>query len=49
MNASDSDDDVYNERSALVHSEKPTVPSYTPDSDLSPSEDTPTKRVTGLP
>lgn len=31
MNASDSDDDSYNERSALVPSENPAVPSYRPD------------------
>lgn len=34
MSASDSDDDSYNERSALVPSENPVVPSYMPDSDL---------------
>ncbi|XP_069578158.1 presenilin-2 isoform X1 [Brachyistius frenatus] len=45
MNASDSDDDIYNERTALVQSENPTVPSYRPDGDLTPPDDTPTKRV----
>ncbi|XP_061579611.1 presenilin-2 isoform X2 [Cololabis saira] len=45
MNTSDSEEDVYNERSALVQSESPAVPSYTPDSDLSPSEDTPAKKA----
>ena len=45
MNASDSDDDLYNERTALVPAENPAVPSYRPDSDFSPPEDTPTKRV----
>ncbi|XP_069578159.1 presenilin-2 isoform X2 [Brachyistius frenatus] len=44
MNASDSDDDIYNERTALVQSENPTVPSYRPDGDLTPPDDTPTKR-----
>ncbi|XP_072240115.1 presenilin-2 [Leuresthes tenuis] len=45
MNASDSDDDLYNERTALVPAENPAVPSYRPDSDFSPPEDTPTKRA----
>ncbi|XP_041839724.1 presenilin-2 isoform X2 [Melanotaenia boesemani] len=45
MNASDSDEDIYTERTALVQSENPPVPSYRPDSDLSPPEDMPTKRV----
>lgn len=30
MNSSDSDEDSYNERSALVPSENPAVPSYRP-------------------
>lgn len=33
MNVSDSEDDCYNERTALVPSENPTVPSYSPDLD----------------
>uniref|UniRef100_A0A8C6TM71 Presenilin n=1 Tax=Neogobius melanostomus TaxID=47308 RepID=A0A8C6TM71_9GOBI len=33
MNVSDSEDDCYNERSALVPSENPTLPSYSPDLD----------------
>ncbi len=45
MNASDSEDDFYNERSALVPSENPVVPSYRPDSDLKPPNHTPSKRV----
>lgn len=45
MNASDSDDDSYNERTALVPSENPAVPSYRPDTDLTPPNDTPSKRV----
>lgn len=49
MSASDSDDDSYNERSALVPSENPVVPSYTPDSDLAAAAATtgssPSKRV----
>ncbi|KAM4583626.1 presenilin-2 [Odontesthes bonariensis] len=45
MNVSDSDDDLYNERTALVPAENPTVPSYRPDADFSPPEDTPTARV----
>ena len=45
MNASDSDEDLYNERTALVPSENPVVPSYRPDPDLTPPNDTPTKRV----
>ncbi|KAK5605682.1 Presenilin-2 [Crenichthys baileyi] len=39
MNISDSDEELYNERSALVPSENPAVPSYRPDSDHSPTED----------
>lgn len=45
MNASDSDEDIYNERSALVRSESPALPSYIPDSDLTPPNGTPTKRL----
>lgn len=45
MNASDSDDDSYNERTALVPSENPVVPSYRPDPDLNPPNDTASKRV----
>ncbi|XP_028263712.1 presenilin-2 [Parambassis ranga] len=44
MNASDSDDDIYNERTALVPSENPVLPSYRPDGDVTPPNDTPTKR-----
>ncbi|TMS23390.1 Presenilin-2 [Larimichthys crocea] len=44
MNASDSDDDSYNERTALVQSENPVVPSYRPEPDLNPPSDTPPKR-----
>uniref|UniRef100_A0A8P4FZ96 Presenilin n=1 Tax=Dicentrarchus labrax TaxID=13489 RepID=A0A8P4FZ96_DICLA len=40
MNASDSDDDSYTERSALVPSENPVVPSYRPDPDLDAAGDT---------
>lgn len=47
MNASDSDDDSYNERTALVQSENPVVPSYRPEPDLNPPSDTPPKRVRG--
>lgn len=43
MNASDSDDDVYNERTALVPSENPALPSYRPDCDITTPNDTPTK------
>ncbi|CAN9509993.1 unnamed protein product [Ophioblennius macclurei] len=45
MNASDSDDDVYNERTALVPSESPVVPSYRPEDDLAAPEATSNKRV----
>lgn len=44
MNASDSDEDSYNERTALVPSENPVVPSYRPDSDLTPPNDAPSKK-----
>lgn len=45
MNASDSDDDSYNESSALVPSENPVVPSYRHNPDLSPPSGSPSKRV----
>lgn len=45
MNASDSDDDSYNERTALVPSENPVVPSYKEDPDLHAPNDAPSKRV----
>ncbi|KAM9314303.1 presenilin-2 [Pholidichthys leucotaenia] len=41
MSVSDSDEEVYNERTALVQSENPAVQSYQPESDL---RDTPTRR-----
>ncbi|KAG8014919.1 Presenilin-2 [Nibea albiflora] len=44
MNASDSDDDSYNERTALVQSENPVVPSYRPEPDVNPPSDSPPKR-----
>lgn len=44
-NVSDSDDDFYTERTALVPSENPVVPSYRPDADPEPANDTPSKRV----
>uniref|UniRef100_A0A3Q1ERH8 Presenilin n=1 Tax=Acanthochromis polyacanthus TaxID=80966 RepID=A0A3Q1ERH8_9TELE len=44
MNVSDSDDDIYNERTALVPSENPVLPSYRPDSDVGLQNDSPTKR-----
>uniref|UniRef100_A0A671VLE4 Presenilin n=1 Tax=Sparus aurata TaxID=8175 RepID=A0A671VLE4_SPAAU len=44
MNASDSDEDSYNERTALVPSENPVVPSYKEDPDLHPPNDAPSKR-----
>lgn len=47
MNASDSDDDSYNERSALVPSENPVVPSYRPDPEVSPPGSLLSKRVRG--
>ncbi|KAF1371466.1 hypothetical protein PFLUV_G00277970 [Perca fluviatilis] len=49
MNASDSDEDSYNERTALVPSEAPVLPSYTPDPDLDPPNHTTTKRVPSQP
>uniref|UniRef100_A0A1A8GL83 Presenilin n=2 Tax=Nothobranchius korthausae TaxID=1143690 RepID=A0A1A8GL83_9TELE len=45
MNASDSDEDIYNERTALVQSENPPVPFYRPDSGAGASEDTPTNKA----
>ncbi|XP_051982176.1 presenilin-2 [Xyrauchen texanus] len=44
MNTSDSEEDSYNERSALVQSESPTVPSYSQDHDMSLPQDTEPKR-----
>ncbi|XP_077102199.1 presenilin-2 [Siphateles boraxobius] len=45
MNSSDSEEDSYNERSALVQSESPTIPSYNQDhGDMSLPEETDTKR-----
>ncbi|XP_020556432.1 presenilin-2 isoform X2 [Oryzias latipes] len=43
MDLSDSEDDLYNERTALVAAEKPAVPSYKPGSDCSPPDGSPTK------
>uniref|UniRef100_A0A3Q2DXH8 Presenilin-2 n=1 Tax=Cyprinodon variegatus TaxID=28743 RepID=A0A3Q2DXH8_CYPVA len=45
MSASDSDEELYNERTALVPSENPAVPSYIPDLDHSPTEDSHSKAV----
>lgn len=45
MNASDSEDDSYNERSALVPSENPVVPSYRPNPEPTPPGATPSKKV----
>lgn len=45
MSASDSDDDSYNERSALVPSENPVVPTYAPDPDLDAAASPPPKQV----
>ncbi len=47
MNTSDSEEDSYNERSALVESESPTIPSYNQDHDMSLPQETDTKRVSG--
>ncbi|XP_040041468.2 presenilin-2 [Gasterosteus aculeatus] len=44
MNASDSEEDSYDERTALVPSENPVLPSYRPEPDLNPPLDPPTKR-----
>uniref|UniRef100_A0A3B4B4R6 Presenilin n=1 Tax=Periophthalmus magnuspinnatus TaxID=409849 RepID=A0A3B4B4R6_9GOBI len=41
MNVSDSEDDCYNERTALVPSENPTLPTYSPD--LSNHHDSPSR------
>lgn len=45
MNSSDSDDDSYNERSALVPSQNPAVPSYRPTFDPRPPIAQPCKQV----
>uniref|UniRef100_A0A8C1TPA3 Presenilin-2 n=1 Tax=Cyprinus carpio TaxID=7962 RepID=A0A8C1TPA3_CYPCA len=47
MNTSDSEEDSYNERSALVQSESPTIPSYNQDHDMSLPQETDSKRVSG--
>ncbi|KAM3624136.1 uncharacterized protein V6R79_019419 [Siganus canaliculatus] len=44
MNATDSDEDSYNERTALVPSENPVVPSYREDPEFNSHNDTPPKR-----
>uniref|UniRef100_A0A8C1VZZ8 Presenilin n=1 Tax=Cyprinus carpio TaxID=7962 RepID=A0A8C1VZZ8_CYPCA len=44
MNTSDSEEDSYNERSALVQCESPTIPSYHQDHDMSLPQETDTKR-----
>lgn len=44
MDSSDSEEDSYNERSALVQSESPTIPSYNQDHDMSLPEETNTKQ-----
>ncbi|XP_051559182.1 presenilin-2-like [Myxocyprinus asiaticus] len=44
MNTSDSEEDSYNERSALVQSESPTIPSYSQINDMSLPQDTEPKR-----
>uniref|UniRef100_A0A671SF25 Presenilin n=1 Tax=Sinocyclocheilus anshuiensis TaxID=1608454 RepID=A0A671SF25_9TELE len=44
MNTSDSEADSYNERSALVECESPTIPSYNQDHDMSLPQETDTKR-----
>ncbi|KAM9792247.1 LOW QUALITY PROTEIN: presenilin-2-like [Neosynchiropus ocellatus] len=46
MNVSDSEDDFYTERTALVQSENPAVPSYRPDE--GPQANSHSKRVGGL-
>lgn len=46
MNTSDSEEDSYNERSALVPSANPVVPSYRPGPDLSPPTAQPSEQVT---
>lgn len=45
MSASDSDDDTYNERSALVPSENPVVPTYAPDADQAAAASPPPKQA----
>ncbi|XP_071779858.1 presenilin-2 [Centroberyx gerrardi] len=47
MNTSDSEDDSYNERTALVPSENPVVPSYRPEADQAPPTDSESKRHRG--
>ncbi|XP_016417416.1 presenilin-2-like [Sinocyclocheilus rhinocerous] len=44
MNTSDSEEDSYNERSALFQCESPTIPSYNQDHDMSLPQETDTKR-----
>ncbi|XP_074549178.1 presenilin-2 [Halichoeres trimaculatus] len=44
MNASDTDEDSYNERTALVPSENPTIQSYSPDPDHTPPNSSPVKK-----
>lgn len=39
MNTSDSEEDLYNERTALVPSENPALPCYRPDPHMTPPED----------
>lgn len=48
MNTSDSEEDSYNERSALVPSENPVVPSYRPGPGLAPPSAPPSKQVNPL-
>ncbi|XP_043968976.1 presenilin-2 isoform X1 [Gambusia affinis] len=43
MSVSDSDEELYNERTALVPAQNPPVPSYRPDPELSPTEDSDNK------
>ncbi|XP_007541479.1 presenilin-2 [Poecilia latipinna] len=43
MSVSDSDEELYNERTALVPAQNPAVPSYRPDPELSPTEDSDSK------
>uniref|UniRef100_A0A3B5QBY9 Presenilin n=1 Tax=Xiphophorus maculatus TaxID=8083 RepID=A0A3B5QBY9_XIPMA len=45
MSVSDSDEELYNERTALVPAQNPAVPSYRPDPELSPTEDSDSKMV----
>ncbi|XP_029386759.1 presenilin-2 [Echeneis naucrates] len=44
MNASDSDEDFYTERTALVPSENPVVPSYRPDAEAGSANTSPSKK-----